>query len=288
MFPLTASVKRCPNGKELMDDATILMTFIGGGPYILRKPGKQVSLGRGSYMATIEILNTKFGFNTVLTPARSVVAYMGNVRSSFHFILNVVTYIHFVTCTKVSSRDVEVGVGPVAFNPNFAQQVTYLTWMYTHKCVIFSAIPQEVIPLLSLLRPFPQMVWLCFGGTMIFLTMIKYLFLVIQYDQQYSVYHKHINDAPRVIISMTLFSTIMFQIFYSESLVSCLVAKQFEQPIDTTQDLLDSGLTMHLPGKTAMGKYLADYPSEEMKQIFQSQVKPFPLLVKSHLMSKTG
>ena len=92
MFPLTASVRRCPNGIELMDDATILMTFIGGGPYILRKPGKQVSLGRGSYMATIEILGTKFGFNTVLTPARSVVAYMGNVRSSYHFILTMVIY----------------------------------------------------------------------------------------------------------------------------------------------------------------------------------------------------
>ena len=177
---------------------------------------------------------------------------------------------------KVSRRDVEVGVGPVAFNPSFAQQVTYLTWMYTHKCVIFSAIPQEVTPLLSLLRPFPPMVWLCFAGTMVFLTMIKYSFLVIQYDQQYSVYHKQRNDAIRVIMSMTLFSTVMFQTFYSESLVSCLVAKEFEQPIDTTQDLLDSGLTMHLPGKTALGKFLVGYPSEEMNQIIQSQVKQFP------------
>ena len=142
-----------------------------------------------------------------------------------------------------------------------------LTWIYTHTFVIFSAIPQEVTPLLSLLRPFRPMVWLCFIGTMILLTMIKYLFLVIQHYQQYSVHSKQRNDARRVIISMSLLSTIMFHIFYSESLVSCLVAKEFEQPIDTTQDLLDSGLTMHLPGKTALEKYLMDYPSEEIKQI---------------------
>ena len=83
MFPLTNGVKRCPNGKELMIDATILMTYIGGGPYILRKAGKQVSLGRGSYMAAIEILSKKFGFKTALTPTKSVVGYMGNVRNSF-------------------------------------------------------------------------------------------------------------------------------------------------------------------------------------------------------------
>ena len=80
--PLAADVKRCPNGQELMIDATILMSYIGGGPHILRKPGKQVSLGRGSYMAVIEILGKKFGFETTLTAARSVVAYIGNVRSS--------------------------------------------------------------------------------------------------------------------------------------------------------------------------------------------------------------
>ena len=83
ILPFTTGVKRCPNGKELMIDATILMTYIGGGPYILRKAGKQVSLGRGSYMAAIEILSKKFGFKTALTPTKSVVGYMGNVRNSF-------------------------------------------------------------------------------------------------------------------------------------------------------------------------------------------------------------
>ena len=94
MFPLTNGVKRCPNGKELMIDATILMTYIGGGPHILRKAGKQVTLGRGSYMAVIEILGEKFGFNTALTPARSVAAYIGNVRSSLQSTFLVVFCCH--------------------------------------------------------------------------------------------------------------------------------------------------------------------------------------------------
>ena len=79
-----ANVIRCPNGKEQMVDATLPMTYIGGGPYIVRKAGK-VSLGHGSYMAAIEILSTQFGFKPVLTPARSVFDYIGNVRSSFKF-----------------------------------------------------------------------------------------------------------------------------------------------------------------------------------------------------------
>ena len=83
MDPLKYGVKRCPNGKELINDVTIPITYFGGGPYVLRKPGKQVSLGRGSYMAAIEILSKKFGFKTALTPAKSVVGYMGNVRNSF-------------------------------------------------------------------------------------------------------------------------------------------------------------------------------------------------------------
>ena len=84
-----ADVRRCPNGKELMINATIPVTYIGGGPYIVRKGGK-VGLGHGSYMAAIEILSMKFGFKPKLTQARSVLAYIGNVRSYFQLIFPLV------------------------------------------------------------------------------------------------------------------------------------------------------------------------------------------------------
>ena len=81
MDPLNSGFKRCPDGKDLMLDANVPIVYFGGGPYVLRKPGKQVSLGHGSYMAAIEILSKKFGFNVTLRPARSVVGYMGNVST---------------------------------------------------------------------------------------------------------------------------------------------------------------------------------------------------------------
>ena len=71
-----------------MIDANFPIIYFGGGPYVLRKPGKQVSLGHGSYMAAIEILGKKFGFNVTLRPARSVVGYMGNVSIHCKFLIN--------------------------------------------------------------------------------------------------------------------------------------------------------------------------------------------------------
>ena len=80
---LKTDITRCPNGKELVVGATMPMKFIGGGPFVTRKPGKQPSLGRGSYMAALEVLSQKFGFNTYLMPAKNVAMYIGNVRRYF-------------------------------------------------------------------------------------------------------------------------------------------------------------------------------------------------------------
>lgn len=73
-------ISRCPNGKEQMINATIPIKYIGGGAYIIRQPRKQVSLGRGSYMAALEVLKSKFEFNVDLMPAKSVSMYIRNVR----------------------------------------------------------------------------------------------------------------------------------------------------------------------------------------------------------------
>ena len=79
MIPITTSIKRCPNGKDLINGMTIPIKYIGGGAYILRKPKKQPTLGQGSYMATLEILGEKLGFSADLIPAKSVAMYMRNV-----------------------------------------------------------------------------------------------------------------------------------------------------------------------------------------------------------------
>ena len=178
---------------------------------------------------------------------------------------------------KVSRRDVEVGVGPVAYNPDFAQIVTYLTWIYTHEFVIFSAIPQEVPKWLSLLYPLPPMVWLCFAVSMLFVAIIKYIL-----SPKQAVYHNDMQrmDGKRVIVAMSLFTVFMFHIFYENSLESQLVAKEYEQPIDTIQDLLDSELPTYYPGKTAIAKFLVDYPSKAMNQIMKSKAEPFPFVGK--------
>ena len=60
---------RCPNGKELMRGAEISMTFAGGGPFLVRKGGKLVG---GCLAAIIDILGTKYGFVSNLTPAKGV------------------------------------------------------------------------------------------------------------------------------------------------------------------------------------------------------------------------
>ena len=177
----------------------------------------------------------------------------------------------FLFCIKVSRRDVEVGVAPVVFNPNFAKQVNYLKWIYYHTLVIISAIPQEVTPLLSLVRPLTLRVWLCFAGAIALLIIVKQIFWAVQ-----AVRHVDIRDAGRIVISMSLFTHIMFELLYSDSLVSCLVAKEFEQPIDTITDLYDSGLMMNYLGNTSIGRYLENHPSKEMKHIVQYNSQPFP------------
>ena len=80
-LPLKGNIKGCPNGKEMMMGAKIPMTYIGGGPYITRQKGKKVSLGRGAYMSTLEVLSRHFGFKPILKPSSAVRSYIGNVST---------------------------------------------------------------------------------------------------------------------------------------------------------------------------------------------------------------
>ena len=183
---------------------------------------------------------------------------------------------------KVSRRDVQVGVGPVAYNQHFAQIVTYLSWIYTHKFAIFSSKPQEVPKLFSLLYPLPPMVWLCFAGAITLLSIISYILLRIPKFQIQTIKcgQMHIISGKRILIAMSLFTAIMFENLYTNSLESQLVVKEFEQPIDTIEDLLDSGLPTYYPGKTAISKFIQDYPNNYMREIIKSKSEPFPFVGK--------
>lgn len=63
-FPLP---HRCPNGINLMKDAEIPMSFVGGGPYIVRQNGKLIG---GCLAYIIDTLSIQFGFKPILTPEK--------------------------------------------------------------------------------------------------------------------------------------------------------------------------------------------------------------------------
>ena len=173
-------------------------------------------------------------------------------------------------CIKVSRRGAEVGVGPVSIDAHFAKSVTYLPWMYSHEFVIFSARPQEVPDIFSLIRPFPPIVWLSIVGTKLTLRMISHIFSKFN--------HINLRDSIRITISMSLFAGFMFSRLYSETFESSLVAKEFEQPINTIQDVMDSEIIMYYPEKTALGNFIVGHPSKEMKQLVKDQTKTFPFV----------
>ena len=75
---------------------------------------------------------------------------------------------------------------------------------------------------------------------------------------------------------MSLFSGLLFGCIYKDKLVSSLVAKEHEQPIDTIQDLLDSGLTLFYPAKSGYSRALAEDPRMEVQQVMKKQASGFP------------
>ena len=74
-FPVRAHTNRCPDGKELMKGAEILMAFAGGGPYIVR--GKRI---KGCLAFALDVMSEKFGFKPVLKPAKGFNILIANVH----------------------------------------------------------------------------------------------------------------------------------------------------------------------------------------------------------------
>ena len=73
-----------------------------------------------------------------------------------------------------------------------------------------------------------------------------------------------------ILILLSLFFGFIFGLIYKEKLVSSLVAKDYEKPIETVQDLLDSGRKMYYPGGTPIAKSIEDDQREKIKQVMKN------------------
>ena len=82
--------------------------------------------------------------------------------------------------------------------------------------------------------------------------------------------------ARNILISISLFFGFILGYCYKEKLVSSLVAKDYEKPIDTVQDLLDSGLKMYYPGGTPFARAIATDPRDEIQQVMKNNAEGFP------------
>ena len=79
-----------------------------------------------------------------------------------------------------------------------------------------------------------------------------------------------------ILISISLFFGLILGHCYKEKLVSSLVTKEHEKPIDTIQDLLESGLKFYYPARTAFARALAIDPRAEIKQVMEHHAVGFP------------
>ena len=84
------------------------------------------------------------------------------------------------------------------------------------------------------------------------------------------------KNARNILICMSIFSGFIFGYCYKDMLISSLVAKEHEQPIDTMQDLLDSGLTLFYPANTGYSRFLAEDSKAEIQQVMKDQASGFP------------
>ena len=79
-----------------------------------------------------------------------------------------------------------------------------------------------------------------------------------------------------ILICVCLFFGFILGYCYKEKLVSSLVAKDFEKPIDTIEDLLKSGLKLYYPSGTAFARALATDPRAEIKQVMENSAEIIP------------
>ena len=82
--------------------------------------------------------------------------------------------------------------------------------------------------------------------------------------------------SPKAIFLLScILSMFIISAGYKGTLLSMLVKKEYEQPIDTVQHLVEDGRPLYIPSKTSIFSALRDDSRESVKLIMKSRSKAY-------------
>ena len=83
--------------------------------------------------------------------------------------------------------------------------------------------------------------------------------------------------SPRAIFLLfCVLSMFIISVGYKGTLLSMLVKKEYEQPIDTVQHLVEDGRPLYIPSKTSIFSALRDDSRESVQLIMKARSKAYP------------
>ena len=88
---------------------------------------------------------------------------------------------------------------------------------------------------------------------------IPMAFLVHQGVPQYWLHFGSGSSARNVFLGSCLIFGFLLGFVYKEELLSMLVKKEYERPIDTLEDLIKCGLPIYLPARTSLYRDQQNY-----------------------------
>ena len=84
--------------------------------------------------------------------------------------------------------------------------------------------------------------------------------------------------AKTFLIGTCLSSGLVLGYSYKGNLLSQIVKKQYETPIDNVQGVLDSGLQVYIPARTSIYHALKGDPRKDVQKFMKSQAKTYPFV----------
>ena len=82
--------------------------------------------------------------------------------------------------------------------------------------------------------------------------------------------------AKMFLVGTCLFSGLVLGYSYKGNLLSQIVKKQYEAPIDNVQGILDSGLQVYIPARTSIYHALKGDPRRDVQLFMKRQAKTYP------------